>query len=458
MTRIIDEGRGRATAWLVFSTLVLSLPLVACDCGGGSGGKNDGGVILDPCESPNPPASCGAECENHDECGNGTYCGSDSKCTADCAPVGATCDDEGRVCDAYGRCQLTSGDGGFDTDACIDVDLEPERIVPNVVLLVDKSGSMQADDIPMGDGATLRRWNALRELLIGRCQSPKRDPDTQHNSRRCSECTALVPGSVGIVGRTHEVVNYGLMIYPGTSTTSTCTARITQPIAPLNYGPIRDSFMATRCSGGTPTREAFQDVMNSLYNPADPNPTIVILATDGAPNNCSCTGGFSGTSGCSPCCNADRPIEEAAVVQAVSNAYQNDGVATYVIAISNDVAGNAHFQHVANAGQGLDPVTGNAKLYEASAGAALEAALQEIISSYIPCEIDLHATVAAADICKGTVVLDGNTLECNGDDGYERVDDRHIRLKGDACTIWKTDPEATLEATWPCGFVIIIPG
>jgi hypothetical protein len=454
--------QSRSTLGLLVSTIVVSAGLFACDCGGGAGSKSDADVDLDVCERSDAPEKCGSSCMNDSQCGDGTYCASDLECTADCAPTGSACGTLGTYCDSFGRCQLTSnGDGGTEPDACVDVDLEPERVIPNVVLLVDKSGSMEISDIEMADMVTLRRWNALRELLIGECAAPKRDPDAEFNGRQCSECTDLVPGSVGIVGETHELINYGLMIYPAGSGETLCGQRHTVPIAEQNYVPVRDMFMNTRCAGGTPTQAAFEDVMMDLYDPADPDPTIVILATDGNPNHCECRNGFSGGScGSNICCADNQTPTQDAVVDTVETAYQVDGVATYVIAISNAIAGNAHFQELANVGQGLprDGSGGDATLYEASEGAVLQDALRSIISSYIPCEIDLHATVQASDICKGTVILEGSTLECNGTDGFERVDDRHIRLKGDACEIWKTEPEAMLSATWPCGFVVIIPG
>ena len=446
------------TPQLFLWVFALALGLVACDCDGG-GGKGDGSVVIPgdgggtgDCESDNPPASCGAPCDGDGDCGAGTHCGPADECVAECGPPGSDCSAE-LVCDLSGRCRprLDGDAGGGDSDACVDVELAPERVVPNVVLLVDKSGSMDKDDIDMGS-ATLRRWNALRELLIGRCASPSRDPGVEHNDRNCSECTALVPGNVGIVGETHDVVNYGLMIYPGTSTSSTCDDRIRVPTAPMNYPAIRDTFMETRCAGGTPTREAFQDLMSDpqLYDPNDPDPTIVILATDGEPNNCACTGGFGGNSNCWPCCSSNGTTERNNLLTTVRDAY-DDGVTTYVVAI----AGNPLFQNLANAGQGDPPE--NAIFYSASDGTVLQAALEEIIQSNLSCEIDLHATVTAADLCKGTVTLDGTPLECNGAHGFSRIDDRHVRLHGDACESWKSDANASLQAKWPCGAVIIIP-
>src|SRR5690606_26518484 len=159
----------------------------------------------------------------------GTHCGSDGKCTAECAAGSASCGPND-VCDAHGRCvPWQRPDGSTDGGECVDVTLNPERIVPNIILLIDQSGSMDVDDVPMG-GTTLRRGNAVRELLVGRCNSPSRDPSNGY-------CTGLVDGSVGVVGRTHEIANYSLVLYTsatGGDYPDECPILRTTPVAASN--------------------------------------------------------------------------------------------------------------------------------------------------------------------------------------------------------------------------------
>jgi hypothetical protein len=52
------------------------------------------------------------------------------------------------------------------------------------------------------------------------------------------------------------------------------------------------------------------------------------------------------------------------------------------------------------------------------------------------------------------VELNGKTLTCQGDDGWELKDDSHITVKGEACDKLKAGG-AALMAKFPCNGVVV---
>src|SRR5690606_795734 len=104
---------------------------------------------------------------------------------------------------------------------------------------------------------------------VGRCSSPGRDPSN-------GVCTSLTAGSEGVVGRTNGVVNYSLVLYTsdgGGSYPAQCPQLTSTPIAANAYTSIRNEFMAASWDGDTPTGDSIRRVMETIFDPSDPNPT-----------------------------------------------------------------------------------------------------------------------------------------------------------------------------------------
>ncbi len=92
------------------------------------------------------------------------YCGP-TGCTADCTPPGRGTCAPGTVCDSFGRCANPDvGDGGPnpipDGGECPSIHVTLETLVPEVLLLLDQSGSM-TDDFGNTD-----RWTAMTDALV----------------------------------------------------------------------------------------------------------------------------------------------------------------------------------------------------------------------------------------------------------------------------------------------------
>ena len=165
----------------------LSIALVALGgllmlaCGGGDSGENRGGggmggtgITLD-CSTLDPrPADCDKDCTSSAQC-EASFC-DNGKCVAHCTATqgcGAN-----STCNVSGRCvpnMNTGGTGGTGNtgggSVCPHLELATDRVIPNIMMIVDRSGSMDWDFSGCdGDGCVFvapSRWNAVVDALVG---------------------------------------------------------------------------------------------------------------------------------------------------------------------------------------------------------------------------------------------------------------------------------------------------
>lgn len=277
-------------------------------------------------------------------------------------------------------------------------------VVPTVVLVVDRSGSMRADY----GGAS--RWDALYTTL-------------------------MAPAS-GIVTRLADQVRFGLLLYSGHDgdPDGPCPTLHDVAAAQGNVAAIDAVYGAIEPGEGTPTGAAVAAATPMIQAVAAPGPRLLILATDGLPDTCG-----------DP---SDDSSAEArsAVLSAVEAAHEAD-IDTYVIGVGPDIS-SEHLQEVANAGRGLAPDgPDNATYYRALDAAALVDAFQQIINGARGCVFVLDDPVDP-DIAEGTVSLDGEPL-APGTDWHLR-DGSTLELLGAACDAILAGGEHTVEAAFTC--------
>jgi hypothetical protein len=377
------------------------------------------------CSGSGAPAGCGMVCSDTSPCSAGLYCNTRSRCTADCS-ASLPCSG-GASCGADGRCTTTAPMmdanviGPRDTALvipdvppidhnCASVMLGTTRVTPNIILIIDQSGSMGTTEFPAGSGVT--RWDALESALLA------------------------MPS--GILYTLQASARFGAIWYREPPLAA-CPGLTPVPCAFNNYATIAGQYHLLRAGGGTPTGLAISQVTGTLdtdfhIDPAQP--TIYVLATDGEPNGCG---------------SSDTTAGRLASVTAVQNAYAR-GIQTYVISVGDDTA-TSHLQMLANAGVGSSGAP-DAPFWVASDTAGLNAALQTIIGSAVTCDVELMGMVDTARACDGTVTLAGNPLTCNDPNGWIVVDANHIRLQGSACDMLLSGA-TPLEATFPCGIVLL---
>jgi hypothetical protein len=415
--------------WLGTSVVAV-VAVLGCD----SSGSGNGTVRLEDlpsiCGEAGAPAGCGEPCLSDSVCAAGTFC-DNGVCIAVCTPQGGQCGTAGE-CIANGRCVPVLGDGGVTSDGsvCGELEVNTDRVIPNIMIIVDRSGSMLRDfegDCPfLGDGCPSSgtpnpaydqgRWDAVEEALVG---------------------------TDGLVRRLDSIARFGLTLYwkpgedppamqDGEMCASTDGVAISQSLD--NADAIAMRFTANDPGGYTPTAEAIDAVTDELIaTPPPAGPTVYLLATDGLPNGCDQDGEA-----------VDRSNSVAAVVRAF-----NRGTETYVLGVNFD---DDHLQDLANAGRG---VASGATLWTADSVSELQAALGQIVSQNIPCTVSLtDGTIDTAQACEGNVRLNGELLTCNdAERGWRAIDGNTIELTGTACLDWRSG-DGELEAVFPCYVVV----
>lgn len=411
------------------SALALGVWLGACGSGDSGAGRGTG-----PSDPVGPSGACPSGCPA------GQHCSAQGACTSAC--VSASECGAGLVCDNTGQCSSpvssgsggttgiditqggSSGGGGLPDDGCAQLDAQYNRVIPNVFLLIDQSGSMV--EYLAGEGP---RWSTVRNLLVG---------------------------PTGLVQRLQADVAFGLILYTGPDNgqvggptpqpTSVCPYLTPNQVlvGVNNFANIEQEYqpvdMPDGWFGSTPTGESLAMVTQALMAWTDPNPKIVILATDGEPTTCA----DSGTPG--------TPEARDASLLAAQQAYAA-GIVTYVVGIAAaDTALQDHLNQLARAGQGQDPATGTAAHYPANSSAELEAALNTIINGERGCIFDLQGTIEG-DASSGTVLIDGAPVAYDATNGWHQTSPTQVEFVGTACETLKTG-DRQIQMTFPCNVFV----
>jgi hypothetical protein len=282
------------------------------------------------------------------------------------------------------------GSGGV----CQQLTIEGGRITPDMLIVLDRSSSMQ--------GQGVDRW------------------------------TPSVRGLKAITAELDDAIRFGLMAFPGRGTTTilgggmSCAAGTLEvPIGPQAAPAIATSLDGLTLIQSTPTAttlEAAHTVLGSGAPVLDGTAPAkyVILVTDGAPN-CSDPSGRGGGGG------TDAAAVTASVAAIAS--MQKDGIKTYVLGYDTqaDPALKAALDMMAAAGG-----TGDTEHRAIENEASLVEEFRRITGSIASCELALN--MAPSDPNFVLVEIDGQKLSLNAPDGFSLSADRkRLTVLGGAC-------------------------
>ena len=301
----------------------------------------------------------------------------------------------------------TTQDPDVVTSGCGEVTVTLEPVVPTIVLLIDQSGSMTADF------GGQDRWSAVYETLM--------DPDD------------------GVVAQLESQVRFGVTLYTSEDGNEgpECPLLTSVEAALENREAIDAQYGPATPNDETPTGESLQAVATSLAALDFEGPKAVVLATDGEPDTC----------------DTPNPQEGQPEALAAAEFAFGEGISTFIISVGDDV-GADHLQEMANVGVGKapdDPMP--APYYEALDAGQLVEAFNEIIGTFISCELSIDGEVDLDQACEGTVRLDGEVLECGVD--WDVPDESTLLLVGEACELLKDGASHSVDASWPCGAIVV---
>jgi hypothetical protein len=266
------------------------------------------------------------------------------------------------------------------------------------------------------------RWNAMRSALLD---------------------------SIGVITSLASSVYFGATLYTARSALDMNGVQVGIPPCPRltqqaraldNYMTLRDWLASLVPVEDAPTAESIDAVVQGFMASPPPagSPPIVVLATDGTPDTCA---------------DADPPpgprqdAVNAVTVAAAQRAHAA-GIRLLVLFVGDDVD-RPHIQQLANAGAGLDPVTGSAAVYTATDPAQLTAALRSIVEGRPSCDVRLSRQVDTEHVTSGTVTLNGATL-IPGTDWTLDADRITLHILGGACSTLTSVATPVLDATFSC--------
>ncbi|MBE2250416.1 MAG: hypothetical protein IAE78_12810 [Myxococcus sp.] len=241
---------------------------------------------------------------------------------------------------------------------------QPCTELPILFIVQDKSGSMAG--APSGGAATAS------------------------NPSKWSIASQVVPQ---MAAQFANRFRYGVMMYPGASTSFACTTGSVVQSVPGTAAQVTAAFSASGPGGGTPSAASLSAARSYLQTLSTTAPIHVLLITDGMPNcnlaldpaTCATTtAGCLNTSTCagSSCCGlgAKDCLDDQGTV-AAATALRALGIKTWVVGFDQALTGGnnkAVLDAVAAAG-------GTGSAYVASNQAALTTALNQIAQNTSTC-------------------------------------------------------------------------
>jgi len=280
----------------------------------------------------------------------------------------------------------TEQDSGSTTEDVVPCDVAEatlEPVPPNVMLVLDKSGSMvnnSWDHDAMGGTPDITRWDSLYQV-------------------------------VDFVTTTFDSqINFGAVLFPAINATSTYNAAACTvggspdvDIASMNSAAILAAIpdaTETEIFGGTPATAGVIVGRDHLLEQDPENPRALILVTDGAAN-CALEAATNFQ-------RFEEYDEQLPVV--VGNAWTADGIPVYVVGIDvEDVTSDATNDGYPNntntydalnevAVAGGQPLPGMEQFYQTTNQLELQDALQAIISNALSCVVPLDPEPAFPDL------------------------------------------------------------
>jgi hypothetical protein len=315
-----------------------------------------------------------------------------------------------------------SSDAGFQPDAagsggpstmsnCGLKRIDLERHPADLLLVLDRSGSMAQSITPPGATAPVKKWDQVVSAV-----------DTT-------------------VMKTQGVVNWGLQLFP-VGAICNVPDKVTVALAPSNYTAVMAGIHMNQPyldGGATPTQAAIRKATAVLRQSTSQNQKYLVLATDGLPN---CANGMSGS---------DAPTDRAGSTMAIADALIA-GFPTFVIGISTGADAEDTLNDMATAGG--RPRMDVSKYYPVASRDQLVAALAAITGQIASCNFPLEMPPPVPD--NVAVEVDGARLTRDTPDGWSYTPDgKAVVLGGQTCQHLMDGTAKNVQILYGCPNVVI---
>lgn len=401
------------TRW-TFAPVALALAL-ACSSGqtpaggaappdAGTAANADGSTRVDP--SGNPATGSG------EPDGSAGVPGSGSGGASGSGPSGPDGDGDG-VPDGSDNCPETANPDQFDFDddgagdpcdpdppkkTCGDEEATFSRGEPNVLIILDKSGSMDNDN----------KWTQATDALDSVATNLAND------------------------------IRFGLALFPGLSGDECAEPTLALPMGSHTTAEIQGSYAGVNPGGRTPMALALDTALQQdwVSDPGDPEDAqrskVVVLITDGQPN----------------CGAGDPQMDDPQGAIDAAQAFADADIPVYVVGFGAGVDADT-LNDIAAAGGTDNPSDPTDRYFQADNGMELEDALLEIGALVASCDLSLGSM--PPDPTRVYVLLDGTPLVRDDPDGwrYDAAGNR-VRLRGNACDTLRNSASPDFQVIFGC--------
>lgn len=333
---------------------------------------------------------------------------------------------------ASGEDGRPSDDDGVGTDVpdvptevpiCDEVDFRIERIIPDMLVILDRSNSMS-------DGGF---WTPVRDAIIG------------------------------ITSDFESEIYFGLMTFPNAIPPRSClglnyqcepASGVLVPVGPDNALRIQTELASLVTCGGTPTAMTLQAAQIYMATLTTGHPQYLLLATDGAPNcnggaldgrTCRCTG-------INCALNSDNCLDDARTY-AMVDALRGAGITTFVLGIATTAFWDV-MDEMARRG-------GTETAFRAERADEIRTRFREIAGAVASCDFDIGELDPDADREQVNFYFDGLVVPMDPDGpcdaGWRWVDAERTRVEfcGEYCDRIMTSGVRNIGAKFGCPTVLI---
>jgi hypothetical protein len=299
---------------------------------------------------------------------------------------------------------------------CIEANPQTMNIPPDILMVFDRSGSMNNDLTDM--------------TCMGGCGV----------NSKWSVATTTVEAFLPMVETT---VNWGLKLF---ASSGNCNVSATADVAPgpMNAAAITTQLGQTMPSSQTPTTLAIMAAATYLNGLNDGSPKFILLATDGIPT--------CGSSACAPGVNGgNNQCDDANAIAAVQTVHDTMGIPTFVLGIGTaNSPGDATLSMMAV--NGGFPRNDTPSYYPIGNANDLTAAFATITKMVGQCYFAVTPVPKDQKSITG-VTGDGNPIPQDPTDGWTFVTmgaTAGVQLNGKSCDDYKSKAIQTVKVDLPC--------